>query len=301
MIKTKRVLILFLGLPSLLLTAFTGIVFADDSTNYPWRRPDNWLAQVITSPTGGPGQGHIVVDLLLEKPGASYNPCQNFSDSFHSACDGGVYKVQRYNSSSNDFPFGIFVDNVNSNQSHFWARRVGAIFLELYPYSVSVSAPLDGYRLDPGACNCTVYGGFQVIINDWKGGYSANIGSLRTVILSDSDAGRVNGFIKRNGTAVKQNDVNIDWFGQESSTSRSSTGYPVQSFASWPTNNDGYYTSGPVLKGNLHIYVLDRVGNRKVECFGINVRSTGDRYDMDLGAQHFGLDAPGRQCYDRQP
>ena len=289
------------GLLALASLTFPIPALADDTTNYPWIRPDNWLSQVIVSPTGGAGSGHIVVDLLLEKSGQSYNPCQNSADTYYGACDGGVYKVAIYTLGSNDFPYGIFIDNSNNNLSHFWARRVGAIFLEVYPYSVSVPAPLDGYRLDPGACNCTVTGGFQVIINDWKGGYSANIGSLHAMDLSDSDAGRLNGFIKRNGSPVMQDDVNIDWFGQESTVSRTSTGYPVQSFASWPTNSDGYYTSGPVLKGNYHIYVLDKGANRKVECLGINIKGTYDRLDMELAQQHFGLDGPGRQCYDRQP
>lgn len=281
--------------------AFVSPVYADDTTNYPWIRPDNWLSQIITSPSGGTGYGHFVVDLLMEKNGQTYNPCHNSADTFYAGCDGGVYKVMRYRPGSNDFPYGIFVDNSNDGQNHFWARRVGAVFLELYPYSVAETGAGDGYRLDPGACNCTVNGGFQVIINDWKGGYSANIGTLRPTTLTDSDVGRLNGFIRRNGNAAGNKDVNIDWFGQDSSTVRSSAGYPVYSFASWPTNSQGYYTSGPVLKGNYHIFVLDKVGNRKVECVGIGVRGIGDRLDMELTAQHFGLDAPGRQCYDRVP
>lgn len=297
---------MFFGSAAFAFISFPLTVFADDTINYPWIRPDNWLSQIIASPGGGTGSGHIVVDLLLEKNGQGYNPCHNSSDSYYNACDGGVYKVARFSSSSNDFPYGIFVDNSNNSSSHFWARRVGAVFLEIYPYSVSVPSNLDGYRLDPGACNCTVYGGFQVIINDWKGGYSANIGKLQATSLSDPDVGRLNGFIRRSGTPVEQGDVNIDWFGQDKSYGRSSAGYPVYSFASWPTNNDGYYTSGPVLKGNYHIYVLDKGPNqqgpnRKVECVGIATKGSSDRLDMELSQPHFGLDGPGRQCYDRQP
>lgn len=274
---------------------------ADDTTNYPWIRPDNWLSQIIASPSGGTGYGHLIVDLLMDKSGQTYNPCHNSADTFYGACDSGVYKVLRWRPGSNDFPFGIFVDNSNNGLNHFWARRVGAVFLELYPYSVPETGAGDGYRLDPGACGCTVYGGFQVIVNDWKGGYSRDIGSLRPTSLADPDVGRLNGFVRRSGTPVKSKDVNIDWFGQDSSSGRSTAGYPVYSFASWPTNNDGYYTSGPVLKGNYHIYVLDKGANRKVECFGMGVKSTSDRQDIELTAQHFGLDAPGRQCYDRAP
>lgn len=280
--------------------------YADDTTNYPWIRPDNWLSQVISSPSGAGGFGHITVDIELDKPGQAYNPCHNTSDTFAMACgnNGGFYKVVRYNPNGNDFPYGIFIDNSNNGINHFWARRVGTVYLEVYPYSVFVTPPLDGYRLDPGACNCIVHGGFEVIINDWKGGYSANIGKLQVTSLVESDVGRLNGFIKRNGSTVKQGDVNIDWFGQDPNTTRSSTGYPVRSFTSWPTNNDGYYTSGPVLKGNYHIYVLDKGPNQqgpqhKVECFGIAINSVNDRMDLELTQQHFGLDGPGRQCYDR--
>lgn len=303
MLKIKRKSLLLLVLPALVFSMFSPLVYADDTSNYPWIRPDNWLAQIITSPSGGVSQGHIVVDIQLEKPGQAYNPCHNISDTYSAACgsSGGYYKVVRYNSTSNDFPYGIFIDNSNNGSNHFWARRVSTAFLEIYPYSVSVPAPLDGYRLDPGACGCVVYGGFEVVINDWKGGYSADIGNLRAVSPSDSDAGKLNGFIKRNGSTVKQGDVNIDWFGQDSSKNRSSSDYPVYSFASWPANSDGYYTSGPVIKGNYHIYVLDKGGNRKVECVGIPINGSADRLDMELTQQHFGLDSPGRQCYDRQP
>lgn len=286
-----------------MLLGFASPVYANDTGNYPWIRPDNWLSQIISSPSGGIGAGHINVDLLLAKNGQTYNPCQNSSDTFYAACDDGVYKTMRWRANgTSDFPFGIFVDNTNNNKNHFWARRVDAVFMEVYPYSVPETGAGSGYRLDPGACNCTVYGGFQVIINDWKGGYSANVGTLSPTKLTDSDAGRVAGFIKRNGVKVGANDVNIDWFGQDSASSHSSGGYNrVYSFASWPTNSDGYYTSGPVVKGNYHFYVLDRVGSKKVECFGINTQGIHDRMDMELTSQHFGLDAPGRQCYDRAP
>ena len=300
MVKTKTKALILALLPALA-TAFAAPALADDTTNYPWIRPDNWLSQIIASPTGGPDQGHINVDIELKKSGQSYNPCQNSSDTFYSGCSGGVYKTLRYKPGSSDFPYGIFIDNANNNQNHFWARRIGTVFLEIYPYSVAVASNLNGYRLDPGACGCTVYGGFQVIINDWKGGYSANVGTLRAVSLADSDGGRLNGFAKRGGQPVKASDVNIDWFGQEGRTNHSSTGYSVQSFASWPTNSDGYYTSGPVMKGNYHIYVLDRPGNKKVECTGISIQSTADRQDIELSAPHFGLDGPFRQCYDRAP
>lgn len=302
----KRILTISFLLVLLLLVFSAGKAHADDTNNYPWIRPDNWLSQVMTNPGGASGWGHITVDIQLEKPGQAYNPCHNTSDSFEAGCDtpGGFYKVVRYKPGSSDFPYGIFVDNSNNSVNHFWARRVKTVFLEIYPWSVVPPAPQSGYRLDPGACGCLVHGGFEVVINDWKGGYSANIGKLQVTALAESDVGRLNGFIRRNGATVKSGDVNIDWFGQEANTTRSSTGYPVYSFTSWPTNNDGYYTSGPVLKGNFHIYVTDKGNNqsgptRRVECVGIPIRSTSDRMDLELNQQHFGLDGPGRQCYDR--
>jgi len=296
-------LICLLGV--IVLLAHGGKAYADDTNNYPWIRPDNWLSQLITKPTGGTGSGHIGVDIQMSKPGQSYNPCQNTLDTYIAACDspGGYYKVERYISSSSDFPYGIFIDNSNNGQNHYWARRINKVYLETYPYSVSVNSPLSGYRLDPGACNCTVYGGFQVIIDDWKGGYSSNISTLRNTSFADSDVGKMNGFIKRSGVSVGQSEVNISWFGQDKNITRSSTGFPVYSFASWPTNQGGYYTSGPVLKDNYHIFVTDNGPGghgptKTVECVGISVQGW-DRLDMELTSQHFGLDGPGRQCYDR--
>ncbi len=312
--KTKNWLLgaLLLAVIPVALTVSGHKVYAEDTNSYPWIRPVSWLDQVISSPTGGTGQGHIGVDLLLGSSNQSYDPCHNSSDPFISGCQnsGGYYKVLKYNSSGNEFPYGIFIDNTNGSASHYWAKRTGVVFLEIYPYSIPVSAPLSGYRLDPGACGCAVYGGLEVVIKDWKGSsapgsaYSANIGTLRTTSLTEPDVGKMNGYIKRNGTNVGAGIANTDWFGQDSSTARSSGGFPVFSFASWPTNADGYYTSGPVLKGNYHFYVTDNGPTntgptRKVECFGIGVKGTSDRMDMELTQQHFGLDGPGRQCYDR--
>jgi hypothetical protein len=299
-------LILIFGVAYLVLFINKTTVHADNTTNYPWIRPDNWLSQSIKKPSGGVTQGHIGVDVQLTKSGSSYNPCHNVSDSFVAACEspGGYYKVHRYTPSSSDFPYGIFIDNSNSGANHFWARRLRTVFLEIYPYSVSVGSPFSGYRLDPGACGCSVVGGFQLVVNDWKGGYSADIGTIRAASFSDPDVGKLNGFVRRSGSTVQQGEVNIDWFGEQTSKSRSSTSYPVYSFASWPTNNSGYYTSGPVLKGTYHIYVKDKGPGqagplRTVECVGVPVKSQHDRIDLQLNALHFGLDGPGRQCFDR--
>ncbi len=312
--KPQKVSIWSLGLLFLLLAvpfvfmASGHRAYAEDTTSYPWIRPVSWLDQVIASPTGGTGQGHIGVDILLGKTNQSYDPCHNVSDPYIAGCQnsGGYYKVLKYSSTSSDFPYGIFVDNSNSGSDHFWAKRTGVVFLEIYPYSVPVSAPLSGYRLDPGACACNVYGGLEVVINDWKGGsspgsaFSANIGILKMTNLSEPDVGKMNGFIRNNGTPIGAGAVNVDWFGQDKTTTRSTGGFPVFSFASWPTNADGYYTSGPVLKGNYHIYVTSNGSpSRKIECYGVGVKGSADRLDMELTQQHFGLDGPGRQCYDR--
>ncbi|HEX7963138.1 MAG TPA: hypothetical protein VF466_00960 [Candidatus Saccharimonadales bacterium] len=310
-VKTKQRGHILLGLAfvGLLVGCFMSIgsprASADDTANYPWIRPDNWVAQIMANPTGGNGWGHMTVDIELDKPGAAYNPCHNTSDSFEAACDtpGGFYKVLRYHPGYSDFPYGVFIDNSNNGINHYWARRVKKVYMEIYPWSTIPGGPLSGYKLDPGACGCIVHGGFQVIVSDWKGGYSADIGKLQVTALEESDVGRLNGFIKRNGAHVGQDEVNIDWFGQDPNTTRSSTHYPVYSFASWPTNTDGYYTSGPVLKGNYHIYVTDKGPGghgptHQVECVGIPIHSTSDRMDLELTQQHFGLDAPGRQCYD---
>jgi hypothetical protein len=289
---------------SLLVAVVIGLsvpVNAQDTRDYPWTRPDGWMSQIISSPTGGAGQGHIGVDVSLGEYPGTYNPCHNASDAYVGACDspGSYYKVQRYRPGTNDFPFGIFIDSSNAGQDHHWAKRMKTVYLEIYPYSIPVNAPLDGYRLDPGACGCTVVGGMQVVIDDWKGGYSANIGQLSAPALGDSGVGKMNGFVRRGSTPLGANEVNVDWFAQDTTTTRSSTGYPVRSFASWPTNQDGYYTSGPVVNGNYKIFVTEKATGKKVECVGIKVAGVADRLDMDLSQLHYGLDSPVRQCYDR--
>jgi len=297
-----------------------------DTLNHGWIRWDNWLDQRINPLSGGTGYGHIGVDIDLQ----GYNPCHTpganrYVDTFRQSCDDhstgcsmplnpdrtcpagaqtwwSYYKDEEYWAGGSQFPYGIFVDNSNNGLTHYFARRLDAVFLEVYPHSRPTNNDND-YQLDPGACGCTVAGGYQVVVglNQWNGGYSPNIGTIRVEAFGDPDVGKINGFVTRHGTPVGAHAVSIDWFGQDYNYTRSSTGYRVTGFASWPTNKDGYYTSGPLLNGNYHIYAHDLAANHTVECVGISLKGQGGRIDLELDRQHFGFDGPGRQCYDRYP
>lgn len=305
MTHKNKILTLFLTTTALLLFLTPTRVWADDTANYPWVRPDGWLAQIISKPGGTVKRGHIGVDVSLGTYPRNYNPCHNTGDSFVVACDspGGYYKVARYSPTGTNFQYGIFVDSRNNGVTHNWAKRLKTVYLELYPYSVDLGPILDGYRLDPGACNCTVNGGLQVEVSDWKGGYSADIGKLKPPKFGDANITKINGYVTRKGVRVRQNEVNLDWFALDANKSQSSTGYPTKSFASWPTNNDGYYTTGPIVSGRYTVFITDKGPGgagptKKIECTGIET-SQFDRIDIKLSRPHFGLDAPGRQCFDR--
>src|SRR3990167_6264756 len=65
-----------------------------------------WVGQIT------PGAGTIGVDITWP----NYNPCHHSNDAYYDACElsnngaASYYKVHNYNTSSNDFPYGVFID-----------------------------------------------------------------------------------------------------------------------------------------------------------------------------------------------
>ena len=266
-----------------------------------------------------PGSGHVGVDITW--PGnhpftgaaMAYNPChqyknqaetQTFQDSNYGGCvmsNSGVnsyYKVHSYTPSGTSFPYGIFINNQDTNfcttatwcpnptaqtVSHGWANIISDIIMEVYPYNANgqydpLTSTVGGVRL--GVNNFPTYAN--------GGRYSTQVGNIALPQLGNSGVGKLNGFVTYNGAPIANERFAYDMF-QQGSTMATSTGHPVTGFASDLSNADGYYSSGAVPFGTYKIYITDRTVNKKYEINGVAVSSTGDRIDFDLAQPCFGF------------
>jgi hypothetical protein len=304
-----------------------------DSTQYPQIRSGAWanapLAAVQNGSRDGVQQGHIGVDMWMGNPnlngGRDYLPCQNPSETYLSACamPNAYYKVLHYCSpSSSDFPYGLFVGNVSNGLTTNWGNKTTGVALEIYPYSTDLNTvngscnPSNpqwngyGYDLQP-CCGQIVYGGLRIVASNFNypangGWYSASIGTVRVPEKGDSDVGMVQGYLCHNGAGGRprcpngnnapDHTVSLDWFGQAWEYNRSTAGYGVNSFASWPNQSantgqpsrgSGYYTSGPLLLGNTKLYVTDHVSGKGWLC-AVNVQGWGQNLSLNLDDAYLG-------------
>lgn len=258
--------------------------------------------------------------------GNAYLPCKNPNEPYLAACamPNSYYKVMHYCSpSSDDFPYGIFIGNRDHGITTNWGNKTTGVALEIYPYSTDLNTvngscnPYDsqwngyGYDLQP-CCGQVVYGGLRIVVSSFNqfangGWYGASLGAVRMPQKGDSDVGMVNGYLCHNGAGAPpscpngnnapDHTVSIDWFGQQLVYSRSTAGYGVASFASWgnqsirtgqPSTGSGYYTSGPVLRGNTTLYVTDHSSGRAWSC-AINVTSYGLYLSFNLDDTYLGM------------
>lgn len=277
------------------------------------------LAGIQNGANQGVSQGHIGVDMWMNQSdlnnGKDYSPClnpQGEPDIGACALPGGYYKVLHYCSpKSNDFPFGVFIDNNNNGVQSNWGNKISGVALEIYPYSDNVNASWNsfcnlkgGYDLQP-CCGQTIYGGLRLVANNFNnnangGSFSANIGLVTVPQNGDPGVGIVNGFICHSGANrppscpnrnnAPDHTVNFTWFGQVPVYNRSSTGYPVYSFNSWPnqststgspSSGSGYYTSGPLLFGMTKTYITNMQTGQNWLC-SFNIDSYGSRVDFNL-------------------
>jgi len=258
-----------------------------------------------------PGSGHIGVDMWWPNGGSSYLPCHNSNDIYYGACilsnadTVSYYKVMHYAPSGTDFPFGVFVDNQNSNHctsaswcknksattiNHGWARLISDISLEIYPYDS------DGQYNPSG----NTIGGLRIEANSFPnfsngGRYSNNVGDISLPQLGQTNVGKLNGFVTENGVKVGKNRVSFDVF-QRDRTRTSSTGYPLAGFTLVKNNSDGYYNTGPVPSGSYRIYITDTQTNHKIILDGVNIFHSHERLDFKLEQRCFGY--PNLNCTD---
>jgi hypothetical protein len=304
-----------------------------DSTQYPEVRSGAFanaqLTGVENGALAGVQQGHIGVDMWMTSPGLNggqaYLPCKNLSETYLGACamHGSYYKVRHYCSpTSSDFTSGVSVDNADYGVTSDWGNKTTGVALEIYPYSTdtnTVNGTCDpsnpqwngyGYNLQP-CCGQTVYGGLRIVVSNFSnpgdgGWYSGSIGTVRTLQKGDSDVGMVQGYLCHDGPGRKarcpngknapDHTVSLDWFGQQLVYNRSTAGYGVMSFASWPNQsantgqppqNNGYFTSGPLLLTNTSLYVTDSTSGKGWLC-GFYVTSWGQSLTFNLDDTYLG-------------
>ncbi len=263
-----------------------------------------WISQVT------PGSGHIGVDMWWPR---DYLPCHHSDDIYYDACtlsnaaQTSYYKVHNYTPSSNDFPYGIFIDNQNRDActtaswcrdvgggdmiNHGWARLITDAALEFYPH---VSGSYNPAANTIGGVRVHVQG-FPHFANG--GRYSNPLGTVTLPQLGQPNVGRLNGFATYNGVKASNNRVLLEIF-QESSTSSTSTGFPMTGFTTVRNNNDGYYNTGALPSGTYLMFITDTGPNpdRKIILRGVNIFSEHERLDFRLEQQCFGY--PALNCTD---
>jgi hypothetical protein len=245
----------------------------------------------FTSGWGGPAPigGAIGVDLVLGSTGDPYLPCQNYNPDRHSgdvfvnACEvrGSYTTYTRFPAGAGLlFPHGYFMGNIQLNQvqggtlTTGWGQRAAGLSFEFYP--------------DPRHDAEYVHSRFHVDVfehraNGWT--YSADVGRIRLSTLADPGTIRIVGRLTDGGRAVGPGRVKILIFGGRS---RSSTGYPISSFAVLTSDGGPGWTSGPLYAGPQRITVTDNATGR--EC----VLETGwlsgpdSALDIDLARPGFG-------------
>lgn len=262
-----------------------------NTDDFPRIRPDAEFANVRLDHVVG-GDGHIGIDIGMP----NYTPCHNPDDPYYGACvmskDGpkSYYKVFHFSCHGNDFPFGMFIDNQNYNVCtgqpwcrdgipilyHDWGKRITWAALEIYPYD-------------------SVFGGVRIHVDNFDhpahgGYYSPEIGIVQLPSSNTATSAKLNGFAYRNGAPVKEGEASFDFF-QEGSTYSSTTGYPVSGFASVGTDNDGYYSSGPIYPGRYKIYIGDAAKKKKI-ITRADITRPFERLDFDLEQKCFNY----REC-----
>lgn len=263
-----------------------------------------WMGKIT------PGSGHVGVDLWWPSGSGEYNPCHHSNDVFYGACvlannaQASYYKVGTYTPTTSNFPYGIFIDNQNTNTctsapwctnpsapsfTHNWAKFLSDGSLEVYPYDGSGNYNPSGNTVG----GLRIQTSFFTFANG--GRYSPNIGDIHLPKIGESGVGRMNGFATYNGGAIANNRVTLEVF-QKSATRFTSTGYATTGFTVVHSNSDGYYNTGALPSGSYKIYVTDTQTGHKIILDGVNIFQIYERLDFKLEQRCFGL--PNSNCTD---
>jgi hypothetical protein len=261
-----------------------------------------------------PGAGHIGVDMWWPSSGGAYVPCHHSNDPYYGSCvlsnagQTSYYKVGNYNTSTSNFPYGIFIDNQNTNyctssgwcpnpgatsHNHGWGRLSSDASLEIYPYNNSSQYDPSSPTSAGGGLRIQVTG-FPVVANGGK--YSADIGTVTLPQMGQPNVGRLNGFVRTNSGLITNNERVVLELFQHDYSMTTSTGYPAKGFVIEKNNTDGYYTTGPIPVGEYRIYATDTQTSRKIYLDFVRITSQHARIDFNTSQTCFGH--PGQHCVD---
>ena len=246
--------------------------------------------QGLTGPGGAPIpiSGAVGVDLVLGSTARPYLPCQHYEprtrggDTFVGACQerGSYATYTRFPAGGGLlFPLGYFMGNAQpdllrgGSLATGWGARTAGLSFEFYP----------DRRHDAEYVHSRFYvDQFTHRANGWT--YSADIGRITLTTLADPNTARLSGSLTVGGRAPAPGRVSIQVFG---GAARSSSGYPISSFAVFASTGAPTWSSSPLYAGSQRITVLDTAtGHRCVlDRFGVRGSVT---VDLDLARPGFG-------------
>ncbi|MCK9898820.1 hypothetical protein CC117_15600 [Parafrankia colletiae] len=233
--------------------------------------------------------GAIGVDLVLGSTQEPYLPCQNFNqatgagDTYLNACqERGSYATYTRFAAGRSllFPHGYFMgdsqpDLVRGGTLNTgWGSRTAGLSFEFYP-QVDRDKEFVHSRFYIDA--------FGHRANGWT--YSAWVGRITLATLNDPGTARIGGRITDGGSTPARDRVRFLIFGGDA---RSSSDYPISSFAVFTSTGEPTWDSGAMYAGPQRIAVTDTANGRQcvIDLKGISGRD--NVLDLDLSRPDFG-------------
>lgn len=283
---TRRSLGVVVGAAALSLMA-QHAAFATTTDNIPKVRS---TTRVIAFANGIAAPAQIAYDIgMKDSAGNWYYPCKNGADPYYGACSVGAYYKVVHVTPSTGLQYGLPVNNADTDNSgktytHYWSQRVAQVNLEIT--AEDAAGQYGNARLS--------LSGFTI---PWEGDpthqmRTASTGVIPLPLTGASDAGRVAGYITRNGVPVASG-VNLDYFGHSDTQHPTPSGaFVAYGFAGAAPNSAGYYTTKATWKGHYDVYVRDTAAGHVWLC-GASVQG-GVQANYDLARA--GLGQPTGVC-----
>ncbi|WP_261555092.1 hypothetical protein [Frankia tisae] len=245
----------------------------------------------FTDRRGGPVPigGAVGVDLVLGSTARPYLPCQHYDplartgDTFVNACQerGSYATYTRFPAGGGlVFPNGYFMGNAQPDLVRGgglptgWGSRTSGLSFEFYPE----------LRRDGDYVHSRFYiDRFTHRANGWA--YSTAVGRIALTTLADPGTARLGGRMTVGGRAPSPGRAKVVIFGGEA---RSSTGYPISSFAVQTGSGAPTWISSPLYAGDQRITVTDTATHRSCVLDRHGVRGPNNVVDFDLAAPGFG-------------
>ncbi len=291
----RRVATITLVFVTLILLAQSTPAQAADSTQY---RGDASRGTGVAIPFSGftdrdgravPISGAVGVDLVLGSTAQPYLPCQNYDprtgtgDTFVNACEvrGSYTTYTRFPVGAGTvFPNGYFMpdtqpDLVNGGSLKTdWGARAAGLSVEFYP---------DVTRDQEYVHSRFYVDQFNHRANGWT--YSPYVGSIKLATLADPGTAEITGNVTRGGSTPPKDQIRFTVFGGDA---RSSTGYPISSFAVTYSLGGAGWTTGAMYAGSQRVTVDDTATGHQCIYDLRGIAGTNNHMDFDFARPGFG-------------